>query len=54
MKRVYGYIRILTKKQSIARQIENISKYDISATIIEETFTGTTANRPKWIKLKTN
>lgn len=52
MKRVYGYVRISTKKQSIARQIENISKYDISATIIEETFTGTTANRPKWIKLK--
>ncbi|UUV20127.1 recombinase family protein (plasmid) [Fusobacteria bacterium ZRK30] len=52
MKRVYGYVRISTKKQSITRQIENISKYDITATIIEETFTGTTTNRPRWIKLK--
>ena len=52
MKRVYGYVRISTKKQSITRQIENISKYDITAAIIEETFTGTTSNRPKWIKLK--
>ena len=52
MKIVYGYVRISTKKQSIARQIENISKYYTASTIIEETFTGTTANRPKWIKLK--
>ncbi|MCS5420310.1 MULTISPECIES: hypothetical protein [Psychrilyobacter] len=28
------------------------SKYDTASTIIEETFTGTTANRPRWIKLK--
>lgn len=52
MKIIYGYVRISTKKQSITRQIENISKYDLRAKIIEETFTGNTINRPKWIKLK--
>ena len=47
MKKIYGYVRILTKKQSITRQIKKISKYNTASTIIEETFTGTTANRPR-------
>lgn len=38
---IYGYARVSTKKQSLARQIENLSKFDKNITIIEEKFTGT-------------
>ena len=48
----YGYARISTKKQSLDRQIENICKYESTAKIIAETFSGTTANRPQWQRLK--
>ena len=46
--KVYGYARISTKKQSIARQIDNIKSAYPDAVIIEEVFTGTTTSRPKW------
>ncbi len=48
----YGYARISTKKQSLDRQIENICKYEPTAEIIKETFSGTTAKRPQWQSLK--
>lgn len=48
---VYGYCRISTAKQSLERQIENISKYNSDAEIITETFTGTKSDRPEWMKL---
>lgn len=54
MSKVYGYCRISTRKQSIARQRENIKRFEPGATIIEEEFTGTTTDRPKFNKLIKN
>lgn len=48
---IYGYCRISTAKQSITRQVENISKAYPEATIIEEVYSGTSQNRPKWKEL---
>ncbi|HBF5906856.1 recombinase family protein [Clostridioides difficile] len=48
---VYGYARISTKTQKIARQIENIKGADQSAVIIEEAYTGTKLDRPQFTKL---
>ena len=39
--KVYGYCRISTNKQSIARQVRNILAYENTARIFQETFTGT-------------
>lgn len=50
--RIYGYARVSTMKQSIARQIDNIKRENPAAIIIEEAFTGTTTDRPAWNKLK--
>lgn len=47
----YGYCRISTKKQSIERQIRNITEAFPDAFIIKEAFTGTSINRPEWNKL---
>jgi DNA invertase Pin-like site-specific DNA recombinase len=52
MCKVYGYCRISTAKQSLERQIENISKAYNNAEIITETYTGTKTDRPEWSKLK--
>lgn len=41
MKKVYGYCRISTKKQSIDRQIRNIENEYPGAIIVKEAFTGT-------------
>lgn len=49
---ILGYCRISNCKQSIQRQIENIVKYNTQAQITEEIYTGTTADRPAWNKLK--
>lgn len=47
----YGYCRISTRQQSIERQKRNIkSQYD-DAIIVEESYSGTTTNRPEWNKL---
>lgn len=54
MGKVFGYARISTKKQSIARQRENIKRFEPTAVIIEEEFTGTTTDRPKFNKLLKN
>lgn len=51
MCKIYGYPRISTKKQSIDRQIRNIKAAYPEAIIVEEVFTGTTAERPAWCKL---
>lgn len=51
MCKVYGYCRISTAKQSLTRQIENIMREYPDAEIIDEVFTGTTTDRPKWVKL---
>lgn len=51
MKKIYGYCRISTMKQSIERQIDNIKKEYPDALIITEEYTGTKMNRPKWNKL---
>lgn len=52
MSKVYGYCRISTKKQSIDRQVKNITGAYPDAIIIREEFTGTTTDRPKWNYLK--
>lgn len=46
--KIYGYVRISTKQQSIDRQIRNIKASYPKAVIIEEVYTGTTLDRPKW------
>ena len=40
-RKVYGYARVSTKKQSIDRQITNIKAYNNNAIIYQEKFTGT-------------
>ena len=52
MSNIYGYCRISTSKQSIARQVDNIKNRYPEAIIIEETYTGTTLDRPKWTNLE--
>ena len=49
--RIFGYARISTLKQHIQRQIDNIKDMYPDALIIEETYTGTTTDRPAWNKL---
>ena len=52
MSKVYGYCRISTKQQSIARQIRNIKEAYPTAVITEEVFTGTqTTERKVFTKL---
>lgn len=48
----YGYCRISTKEQNIERQVRNIREKYPEASVVKETFTGTTSDRPAWIKLK--
>lgn len=45
--KVYGYCRISTAKQSIERQIRNITAYDSTTIIYQEAFTGTKLNERK-------
>lgn len=47
----YGYVRISTKKQNIDRQVRNIKAAFPEALIVAEAYTGTSMNRPEWIKL---
>lgn len=47
---IYGYARVSTTHQRIARQITNILAVYPNATIIREFYTGTTQNRPNWEK----
>lgn len=47
----YGYVRVSTLKQKVERQIANIKKEFPAAVIIDESYTGTSMDRPKWNKL---
>lgn len=38
---IYGYARVSSKQQNLARQIENLSKFDTTITIYQEKYTGT-------------
>lgn len=40
MGKIYGYVRISTKKQNMERQIRNIQKEYPEAVIIKEVYTG--------------
>jgi len=51
MNRTYGYCRISTAKQNITRQIRNITRSYPEAKIIEETYTGTTTDRPAFDRM---
>ena len=51
MSKVYGYVRISTKKQSIERQIRNIERNFEGAIIVKEVYTGKNISRPKFDKL---
>ena len=51
---MYAYCRVSTERQSLTRQIENISKAfpEIAERdYFAEKYTGTTADRPAWVKL---
>ena len=48
---VYAYCRVSTQKQNLSRQIENILREYPEAIIIKEAFTGTSMQRPEWLKL---
>ncbi|MDE6833961.1 MAG: recombinase family protein [Ruminococcus sp.] len=50
--KIYGYCRVSTPKQSIQRQIDNITAIYNDVEIIIETYTGNTSERPKWSQLK--
>lgn len=47
----YGYCRISTKQQSIERQVRNIRAEYPDAVIVDEAYTGTKMERPKWSSL---
>ena len=47
----YGYARVSTLKQNIARQVENIKELYPDALILTESYTGTKMERPAWTKL---
>lgn len=58
MKKIYGYVRVSTKQQSIKRQIKNIEQYakekypnNTVTKIYKDEYTGTTLNRDEWKKL---
>lgn len=50
----WGYTRISKAKQSIERQVRNITAEYPEAVIIREAFTGTTTDRKEWNKLFNN
>ena len=47
----YGYCRISTRQQSIERQMRNIRAEYPDAVIVDEAYTGTKMERPKWSSL---
>lgn len=50
-KMIVGYARVSTPKQKLRRQIDNLKAAYPDIVVISEIFTGSTDNRPKWIKL---
>ena len=51
IKMIYGYTRISRKEQSIDRQVRNIKAEYPDAVIVQEAYTGTSMERPEWMKL---
>ena len=47
----YIYVRVSTPSQSVERQINDLKKICPEGIIVQDTYTGTTMNRPGWIKL---
>lgn len=47
----FGYVRVSTAHQKLTRQIKNIKEVAKDAVIFEETWTGTTTDRPQFRKL---
>lgn len=47
----YGYARVSTEKQTLERQLINISREYPNATIYSEKYSGKTQERPQWLKL---
>ena len=52
MQMIYGYARISRPTQNIERQSRNIIELNDKAHIIKESYTGTTQDRPEWLKLR--
>lgn len=48
---IYGYARVSTANQKLERQTENIRRDYPDVTMMTEKFTGTTTDRPEWIRL---
>lgn len=51
MQKVFGYVRISTKKQSMDRQIRNIQAQFKEAIMVKEIYTGKSIERPEFDKL---
>ncbi len=51
MCRTYAYCRVSTERQSLSRQIDNVSKAYPNAVIYSDKWTGSTMERPNWQKL---
>ena len=51
MSKTYAYVRVSTRKQTLSRQIRNITNEYPKAIIYKEYYTGTKQNRPEWSKL---
>ena len=49
--KVYGYCRVSTMKQSLARQIRNVKAEYPDAIIVTDEYTGMKLDRPGWAKL---
>ena len=47
----YGYARVSTVRQNLQRQIRNIKEKYPDAVIVTDEYTGTTLDRPGWMKL---
>ena len=47
----YGYARVSTMRQNLQRQIRNIKEKYPDAVIVTDEYTGTTLDRPGWMKL---
>ena len=48
---IYGYARVSTANQKLERQTENIKRDYPDVTLMTEKFTGTTTDRPEWVRL---
>ena len=51
MSRVFGYVRISTRKQNLERQVRNIQAQVKDALIVKEIFSGTNIERPEFARL---